>query len=57
MRILVVEDDRKVAGFIAQGLREEGHAVDVAEDGMEATGRTAFRWPRSSDGKDATPRS
>jgi DNA-binding response OmpR family regulator len=37
MRILVVEDDRKVAGFIAQGLREEGHAVDVAEDGMEAT--------------------
>src|SRR6478609_7352837 len=37
MRILVVEDDRKVAGFIAQGLREEGHAVDVAGDGEEAT--------------------
>lgn len=37
MRILVVEDDRKVAGFIAQGLREEGYAVDLAPDGDEAT--------------------
>ena len=37
MRILVVEDDRKIAGFIEQGLREEGYAVDVARDGEEAT--------------------
>jgi len=37
MRILVVEDDRKVAGFIEQGLREEGYAVDLARDGEEAT--------------------
>ncbi|MGQ0646781.1 MAG: response regulator transcription factor [Gemmatimonadaceae bacterium] len=37
MRVLVVEDDRKVAGFIEQGLREEGYAVDVAPDGVEAT--------------------
>lgn len=37
MRILVVEDDRKVAGFIEMGLREEGYAVDVARDGEEAT--------------------
>jgi DNA-binding response OmpR family regulator len=37
MRILVVEDDRKVAGFIEMGLREEGYAVDVAPDGEEAT--------------------
>jgi two-component system, OmpR family, copper resistance phosphate regulon response regulator CusR len=37
MKILVVEDDRKVAGFIEQGLREEGHAVDVAPDGDQAT--------------------
>jgi DNA-binding response OmpR family regulator len=37
MRILEVEDDRKVAGFIEQGLKEEGHAVDVAPDGDEAT--------------------
>lgn len=37
MKILVVEDDRKVAGFIEQGLREEGYAVDVAKDGDEAT--------------------
>jgi DNA-binding response OmpR family regulator len=36
MRILVVEDDRKVASFIRQGLDEEGHAVEVAKDGSEA---------------------
>jgi two-component system OmpR family response regulator len=35
MRILVVEDDRKVARFVRQGLEEEGHAVDVAPDGDE----------------------
>src|ERR1051326_2351688 len=37
MKLLVVEDDRKVAGFIEQGLREEGYAVDIAPDGDEAT--------------------
>lgn len=37
MKILVVEDDRKVAGFIEQGLKEEGHVVDIARDGDEAT--------------------
>jgi two-component system copper resistance phosphate regulon response regulator CusR len=36
VRILVVEDDRKVAAFIRQGLHEEGHAVEVARDGREA---------------------
>jgi two-component system copper resistance phosphate regulon response regulator CusR len=36
MRILVVEDDRKVASFIRQGLEEEGYAVDVAPDGAAA---------------------
>ena len=35
MRILVVEDERKVASFLEQGLREEGYAVDVAHDGAE----------------------
>jgi DNA-binding response OmpR family regulator len=37
MKLLVVEDDRKVAGFIEQGLKEEGYVVDVATDGEEAT--------------------
>jgi two-component system copper resistance phosphate regulon response regulator CusR len=36
MRILVVEDDRKVAGFIQRGLQQEGHAVDVLHDGSGA---------------------
>jgi len=33
MRILVVEDEKKVANFIKKGLEEEGYAVDVASDG------------------------
>jgi len=36
VRILVVEDDRKVARFVRQGLSEEGHAVEIAKDGSEA---------------------
>ena len=36
MRILVVEDDRRVASFIQRGLSEEGHAVDVLYEGDEA---------------------
>ena len=37
MRILVVEDDRKVASFLERGLREEGYAVDVAYDGTDGS--------------------
>lgn len=33
MRILIVEDEKKMASFIERGLREEGYAVDVAYDG------------------------
>jgi two-component system, OmpR family, copper resistance phosphate regulon response regulator CusR len=33
MRILVVEDEKRVASFIAKGFHEEGHAVDIACDG------------------------
>jgi DNA-binding response OmpR family regulator len=36
MRVLVVEDERKVASFIRQGLEEEGHSVEVASDGLTA---------------------
>ena len=36
MRVLVVEDDRKVAGFIRTGLEQEGYAVDVLTDGSDA---------------------
>lgn len=36
MRVLVAEDDRKMAGVIERGLREAGHAVDLATDGNEA---------------------
>lgn len=35
MRVLVVEDDKKIASFIAKGLREAGFAVDVGADGED----------------------
>lgn len=36
MRILVVEDDRKVGSFLERGLREEQYAVDLCRDGENA---------------------
>jgi two-component system OmpR family response regulator len=36
VRILVVEDERKLADLLARGLREEGHAADVATEGEQA---------------------
>jgi len=35
MRVLVVEDEDRMAGLIRRALREEGHAVDVAADGPD----------------------
>jgi heavy metal response regulator len=35
MRLLVVEDEKKVSSFIKKGLEEEGYAVDAAHDGEE----------------------
>ncbi len=36
MLILVVEDDRSVSRFLVRGLQEEGHRVDLCEDGVSA---------------------
>ena len=35
MRVLVVEDEARMAGLLKRALQEEGHAVDVAADGQE----------------------
>jgi DNA-binding response OmpR family regulator len=35
VRILVIEDEKKLADFIRRALREDGHAVDVRYDGVE----------------------
>ena len=45
MRVLVVEDERKVANFIRQGFEEEGHTVQVAEDGADALDRLLAGLP------------
>ncbi|SEM67677.1 response regulator transcription factor [Nonomuraea pusilla] len=41
MRVLVVEDERMLAGAIAEWLRDETHAVDLAHDGEAALERIA----------------
>jgi two-component system OmpR family response regulator len=38
MRILVVEDDSKIASFVVNGLRQNGYAVDHCTNGEEAVG-------------------
>jgi two-component system OmpR family response regulator len=35
MRILIVEDDNKIASFVAKGLKEAGHTVERAPDGEQ----------------------
>lgn len=40
--MLVVEDDHRIAGFVAKGLRENAYAVDVAADGEAALYQTAI---------------
>lgn len=37
MRILVVEDEKKVASFIKKGLEEDYYSVDIASDGKEGS--------------------
>ena len=39
MRILVIEDEKKTAAFLAKGLREAGFAVDLARDGETGLAR------------------
>jgi two-component system OmpR family response regulator len=36
MRILVVEDDQKIASFVVKGLKQSGFAVDHCPDGEQA---------------------
>ena len=35
MKILLVEDDKQTADYVARGLREHGHTVDRAENGRD----------------------
>ena len=48
MRVLIVEDDAKIAGFIAAGLQQEGHVSETVADG-EAGLRSAIANPTAFD--------
>jgi DNA-binding response OmpR family regulator len=50
MRVLIVEDEAKLARLVHQGLSEDGHEVTIATDGCEAlviAERSVFRCHRS----------
>ena len=47
MRVLVVEDDKRLAGTVKRGLENEGYAVDIALDGLEG------KWMATEQGYDA----
>jgi two-component system copper resistance phosphate regulon response regulator CusR len=46
MRILIVEDEKKVADILARGLKAERFAVDVCHDGQ-----TWANWPKPPPSK------
>ena len=35
MKVLVIEDDRETSAYVARGLREQGHVVDLAATGRD----------------------
>jgi two-component system, OmpR family, response regulator len=35
MNVLLIEDDKRIAGLVERGLREEGHSVSISYDGVE----------------------
>src|SRR5580704_8806432 len=42
MRLLLVEDDARIARFVAKGLREQSYAVDVTTNGDDALYQAAI---------------
>ena len=57
MRVLVVEDIPRHANRIAEGLRDQGIAVDVAYDGLEAPRRSTSTPTTSSFSTATSPAS
>ena len=57
MRMLIAEDEPRVAAAIARGLRRHGAAVDVAADGAQALATRACTRTTSSCSTATCPRS
>ena len=43
MKILLVEDDKETADYVADGLTREGHVIDRAATGPANTGRAKIK--------------
>ena len=53
MRILLVEDEPRVARFVAKGLRERSYAVDIAGDGESAAPAKKSRSRKTATAEEA----
>lgn len=42
-RVLLIEDDAKIGGYVEQGLRQEGHVVDWTREGREGLERLLYQ--------------
>ena len=49
MRVLLVEDDTRIAHFVAKGLREQSYAVDVISNGVAGTSMTPWKEKLSEE--------
>ena len=47
MKLLVIEDDERMADFISRGLKEHGHIVDLANNGKMPIRLHFKKWMRS----------
>ena len=48
MKVLVIEDDKKISSFLQNGFQEAGFVVDVAQDGLTGLDLTAAGWPNAT---------
>lgn len=55
MRLLIVEDEKRLALSLAGGLRAEGYAVDVVHDGLEGLHLAAGEVTTSSSSTSCCP--
>ena len=54
MKLIVAEDDARIAGFLERGLRAEGYHVQVAATGPEALAAAQDAWAAGEGGGEDT---
>ena len=55
MKILIIDDERSIRNSLKEILGDEGHDVDVAEDGQGQVQRNILRYQDAWDGRNGSP--